>query len=629
MRHYVPSFGKIASMSSHIHNTEQPKTARSRGVLDWIEWAGNKLPDPSILFMLLALTVILLSAVGSAADWSVQPVKPQVVMETQRDAQGNALTDATGTVLQAPKKDAAGNIQIELVESGAPLEVKSLLTADGIYWMFSSMLRNFAQMPALPLIFVAMLGIGLAEKFGFFSALMRWLAFMTPRKLMTPAVVFLGANSSVASDAGYIILPPLAAALFLAVGRHPVAGLAAAFAGVAGGFGAGLFPTGGDGVLTGFAQDAARVIDPNYTVTILHNYYFKIVSAFAVTLGAWYVTDRIVEPRLLRLHGDELQSNETAAMSEMALKSNERKALVSALGVMVIVLGIFAALILPKGMPLHGDGKQTLANGRVLVQQAVDIQPKGTEVAVAAHDVLATDPMLITEKETPGRLVETPGTRWSQVIVPFILIVFLVPGLVYGYMTQQLKSQSDAVDAMYHGIRSIVPVLVILFFLSQFVNYFAYSHLDRMLAYLGGSLLFDANLPIPLLICLFVVVVIFGDFAMSGMLSKFGVLAPIFIPMFMMVGMSPELTTAAYRIGDSVVNIVTTLNSYLLIILAVFQKYRKGVGLGSLIALMIPYSIVLGIIWTGLLLAWYFTGLDLGPQAPLHYLPGSVSTAGD
>jgi aminobenzoyl-glutamate transport protein len=616
-------------MSSHNSTIQVQKTGPTRGVLDWIEWAGNKLPDPSILFMLLALAVILLSAVGSAADWSVQPVKPQVVMETQQDAQGNAVTDAAGIALQVPKKDADGNIQVELVESGAPLEVKSLLTADGIYWMFSSMLRNFAQMPALPLIFVAMLGIGLAEKFGFFSALMRWLAFMTPKKLMTPAVVFLGANSSVASDAGYIILPPLAAALFLAVGRHPVAGLAAAFAGVAGGFGAGLFPTGGDGVLTGFAQDAARVIDPNYSVTILHNYYFKIVSAVAVTLGAWYVTDRIVEPRLLRLHGDELQSNETSAMSEMALKSNERKALVSALGVMVIVLGIFAALILPEGMPLHGDGKQTLANGRVLVQQSVDIQPKGSQIDVAAHDVLTIDPLVITEKETPGRLVETPGTRWSQVIVPFILIVFLIPGLVYGYMTQQLKSQSDAVDAMYHGIRSIVPVLVILFFISQFVNYFAYSHLDRMLAYLGGSMLFDANLPIPLLLCLFVIVVIFGDFAMSGMLSKFGVLAPIFIPMFMMVGMSPELTTAAYRIGDSVVNIVTPLNSYLLIILAVFQKYRKGVGLGSLIALMIPYSIVLGIIWTALLLAWYFTGLDLGPQAPLHYLPGSISTVGD
>ena len=596
-------------------------TNNKRGVLDWIEWAGNKLPEPTILFMLLALTIVILSAVGSAAGWSVQPVKPQVVMEAQLDAQGQQALDASGKVIQVAKKDAQGQMEVTLVKSGDPLEVKSLLTADGIYWMFSSMLRNFAQIPALPLIFVAMLGIGLAEKFGFFSALMRWLAFMTPKRLMTPAVVFIGANSSVASDAGYIILPPLAAALFLAVGRHPVAGLAAAFAGVAGGFGAGFFPTGGDGVLTGFAQDAARVIDPNYSLTILHNFYFKIVSAVVVTLGAWYVTDKIVEPRLMRLHGDELKSSETAAMSDMALKVSERKALLSSLAVMVLLLGLFAALILPKGMPLHGDGQQTLANGRVLVQQAVSINAAGSEVTVAAHDVLTKEPLLITEKESAGRLVETPGTRWSQVIVPIILIVFLIPGLVYGYLTSQLKSQNDAIDALYHGIRSIVPVLVILFFLAQFVNYFAYSHLDRMLAYAGGSLLFDANFPIPVLIVLFVVVVVFGDFAMSGMLSKFGVLAPIFIPMFMMVGMSPELTTAAYRIGDSVVNIVTPLNSYLLIILAVFQKYRKGVGLGSLIALMIPYSVVLGLIWTTLLVLWYFTGLDLGPQAPLHYVP--------
>jgi len=611
-------------MSTTAKPQAEDNKNKKRGVLDWIEWAGNKLPEPSILFMLLALTVVALSAIGSAADWSVQPVKPQIAMEAKIDELGKPALDSSGNTIKIPKIDANGQIQVELVKSGDPLLVKSLLTVDGIYWMFSSMLRNFSNMPALPLIFVAMLGIGAAERFGFFSALMRWLAFMTPKHLMTPAVVFIGANSSVASDAGYIILPPLAAALFLAVGRHPVAGLAAAFAGVAGGFGAGFFPTGGDGVLTGFAQDAARVIDPNYSITILHNFYFKAVSAVVVTLGAWYVTDKIVEPRLIRLHGDELKSKETSAINEMVLKPDERRALLTSLAAMVALLGLFAALILPNGAPLQGVGQQTLANGRVLVQKQVSIKPMGSAVEVEKHDVLISDPLLITENAAPGRLVETPGTRWSQVIVPIILIVFLLPGLIYGYLTNQLRTQGDAIEAMYHGIRSIVPVLVILFFLAQFVNYFAYSHLDRMLAYAGGSLLFDANLPIPLLIVLFVIVVVFGDFTMSGMLSKFGVLAPIFIPMFMMVGMSPELTTAAYRIGDSVVNIVTPLNSYLLIILAVFQKYRAGVGLGSLIALMIPYSIFLGIAWTALLVIWYFTGIDLGPEAPLHFVPGVI-----
>lgn len=597
---------------SNANSASSAAPAR-RSLLDRIEWLGNQLPEPPILFSILAGIVILLSALGAALEWQVQPVKPVVI-----DASASGAGEASGT---PPMPGDSGRQAIELRPSGAPIESRSLLTGDGIYWMFSSMLRNFASMPALPLIFVAMLGIGLAERFGFFSALMRWLAFLTPRRYLTPMVVFLGANSSVASDAGYIILPPLAAALFLAVGRHPVAGLAAAFAGVAGGFGAGLFPTGGDGVLAGFAQDAARVIDPGYTVTILHNFWFKSVSALVVTAAGWYVTDRVVEPRLDRLHPEDRNSGDTRAMADMALKPEERRALHTSLLAMAVLLAGFAALILVPGMPLHGEGKQTLANGRVLVQQAVTIMPADHETSAPTYDVLAREPFTIVEAEVPGRLVETPGPRWSQVIVPIILIVFLFPGLVYAWRTGQLRSQRDFNDAIYHGIRSIVPVLVILFFLAQFVNYLSYSNLDRMLAYAGGSLLFDAALPIGLLIVLFIGVVIAGDFAMSGMLSKFGVLAPIFIPMFMMVGMSPELTTAAYRIGDSVVNIVTPLNSYMLIILAVLQRYRANAGVGTLLALMVPYSVVLGICWTLLLLVFYALGLPLGPGAGLRYVP--------
>jgi len=222
--------------------------ARPRSALDWIEWLGNKLPEPAILFALLALLVVLVSALGSALDWQVQPVRPVVV-----DPPAEATVTAS---------EAAGRPTLALVASGAPIEPRSLLSADGIYWMLSSALRNFTTQPALGLIFVAVLGIGIAEKLGFFAALMRFLAFLTPRRWLTPMVVFIGANSAVASDAGYIILPPLAAALFLAMGRHPVAGLAAAFCGVAGGFGGGVFPAGSDGALAGFAQDAARVLDP-------------------------------------------------------------------------------------------------------------------------------------------------------------------------------------------------------------------------------------------------------------------------------------------------------------------------------------------------------------------------------
>jgi aminobenzoyl-glutamate transport protein len=595
--------------------TSTAPAARSRSILDWIEAIGNRLPEPPLLFAGLTFLVILVSALGHGLSWEVKPVKPVVETVTAPDAAGSPTV--------RPLLDAAGKPVVRLVETGATLAPRSLLTGEGIYWMFSSMLRNFTGMPALGLIFVAMLGIGLAERFGFFNALMRGVAFLTPQRWLTPVIVFVGANSSVASDAGYIILPPLAAALFLAAGRHPVAGLAAAFAGVAGGFGGGLFPTGGDGVLAGFAQDAAHVIDPTYSVTILHNLYFKAASAVVVTLAAWWVTDRVVEPRLMRLAPSEAAPGDASAASDMGLDAREKRALLVSLAAMAAVLAVFAALIFTPGSPLHGPGQPVLANGRAIVHQAV-VVAEPTPAAIAAvppERVLAREPLLVTAAGST-RLAEMPGERWAQIIVPIIFLSFLVPGLVYGRLTGRLTSQKEAIDGLYHGIRSIVPVLAILFFLAQFVNAFAYSNLDRMLAYAGGSLLFEAALPIPVLLVLFVAVVILGDFAMSGMLSKFGVLAPIFIPMFMMVGMSPELTTAAYRIGDSVVNIVTPLNSYLLIILAVLQKYRTGAGLGSLMALMVPYSVALGAIWTLALLGWFALGLPLGPGAPLQVTPG-------
>jgi aminobenzoyl-glutamate transport protein len=580
--------------------------------LDLIEKLGNKLPEPALLFIILSALTIIISAIGSFAGWKVQPVSPKVVM--------TEVVDETGNKKLIPKTNEEGHPLVELEAKGNPIEPRSLLTSEGVYWMLSSMLRNFTTLPALGLIFVAILGIGFAEKFGFFSALMRWVALITPRKLITPVIVLIGANASVASDAGYIILPPLAAALFNAMGRHPVAGLAAAFAGVAGGFGAGFFPTGGDGAIAGFAQDASHIIDPQYSVNILHNLYFKAASALLIMLAGWYVTDRIVEPRLKRQTAeDSLESS--SVISNMKLEDKEKKALIFASASNLIVVGIFLALILIPGMPLYGPGQQTLPDDRVLVRQPISIITEEEKKSVNKEEILSNEPLII--KEAPGKetLVEPPGNRWSQVIVPIIFLAFLVPGMVYGRMTGQLKTQKDFIDGIYNGVKSIVPVLVIAFFMAQFVNYFAYTKLDRMLAYAGGSLLVQASLPVIIMIPLFILLVILGDFAISGMLSKFGVLAPIFIPMFMLIGISPELTTAAYRIGDSVVNIITPLNSYLLIILAVLQKYKREAGIGSLASLMIPYSIVFSIAWTLLLIAWYLSGINLGPAAPLDYLP--------
>ncbi len=597
-------------MSDSSSNVK-PDSARTKGILDFIERVGNALPEPALIFAILAAVVIALSAIGSKLGWQVQPVQPRVVMVDG--------TNQAGEAVKVPKLKADGRPEVELVKIGEPVTPKNLVTSEGLYWMLSSMLRNFTTLPAMGLIFVAMLGIGVAEKFGFFSALMRGLAVATPRKLLTPVIVLIGANSSVASDAGYIILPPLAAALYMAVGRPPIVGVAAAFAGVSGGFGGGFFPSGGDGVLAGFAQDAARVIDPTYTVSIVHNLYFKAGSAIIIMLAGWFVTDKIVEPRLIR-------SGLTGAIdgpqvSDMALKPHEKRALGWSIVAMSGVLAIFAVMIFIPGAPLHGNGQPTLPDGGVIVHHSVTISEPGTVVKVPPHDVLSSKPVVVTENAVKGRLSETPAQRWSHVIVPIIFFAFLIPGMVYGRLTGLMKSQKDFIDGIYHGIRSLTPVLAIAFFMGQFVKYFEYTRLDKMLAYAGGSLLVTADLPVPLLIALFVLMVVVGDFAISGMLSKFGVLAPIFIPMFMMVGKSPELTTAAYRIGDSVVNIITPMNSYLLIILVVLQKYRKEAGLGTLISLMLPYSIVFFVVWTGFLLIWYQLGISLGPDSPVNYVP--------
>lgn len=625
-----------------MSNNSAPAPQGRTGVLDLIERLGNKLPEPALIFVILAAVVIVVAAIGDWAGWKVQPVTPKPVLVEKMDSAGKPVLSAEGKPVMVPKLTASGKPEIVLEKSGAPIEPRSLLTREGIYWALSSMLRNFTALPALGLIFVAMLGIGLAEKFGFFSALMRALAFITPKKLLTPVIVLIGANSSVASDAGYIILPPLAAALYLAVGRHPVAGLAAAFAGVAGGFGAGFFPTGGDGALTGFAQDAARIIDPLYGVNILHNAYFKAGSAIVVMFAGWLVTDLIVEPRLMKrgkpspVQGGDVGGGEAASttLADMALTGAEKRGLAWALLAAAAVLGLFSALIFIPDAPLHGYGQPTLANGRVIVHHVPVVEQKIAEAGktepfpeqaarAPRHDVLAVEPLVVSESQRPrsATLAESPGDRWSHVIVPIILFAFLIPGMVYGWSTGTLRTQKDFIDGIYHGIKSIVPVLAIAFFMGQFVAYFAYTGLDRMLAYSGGSLLVSADLPVPVLMVLFILVVVFGDFALSGMLSKFGVMAPIFIPMFMMVGMSPELTTAAYRIGDSVVNIITPLNSYLLIILVVLQKYQKNAGLGSLIALMLPYSVIFFIAWTGFLLLWYMTGQPIGPDSPLFFTP--------
>ncbi|MFN0132997.1 MAG: AbgT family transporter [Phycisphaerales bacterium] len=571
--------------------------AFSARLLDSVEWVGNRIPEPAVLFAIFAATVVVVAAIGDAAGWRVQPVRPAVRLVERLDPAGKPILDAKGQPEMVPQRDASGRPEIVLKDSGDPIAPRTLLTSDGIYWMLSSMIRNFTHLPALGLIFVSILGIGAAEKFGLFGAAMRFLALISPRRLLTPIIIMVGANSSIASDAGYIILPPLAAALYAAMGRSPVAGLAAAFSGVAGGFCAGFSLNASDTFMAGQATQAAHILDAARDVVPTANWTFKAASVIVLMLAGWFVTDRIVEPRLLRqAHGDNTPNHEPASL---ALKPAEKKGLVVAGLVMLAVTGLFVAMMRIPGWPLYGTGQPTLAGGLMLYE--------GPASAASGQGTL--------------RAIERAGPRWSHVIVPMMFFVFLLPGMAYGRVVGTLRSQKDFIEGLYAGVRSVVPVLVIAFFLGQFVEYFKYTQLDRMLAYAGGQLLVTADLPIPILIAAFVFLVVLGDFAMSGLMSKFAVMAPIFVPMFMFVGISPELMMASYRIGDSVVNVITPLNSYALIVLALLQKYKPGAGLGTQIALMLPYSVVYFIAWTGFLLLWYFMGFDLGPGGPLNYTP--------
>lgn len=515
--------------------------------LDFIERVGNRFPEPVLIFAGLAVVAIALSAVGAALGWHVQPV--------------------------TPKLDAQNKITL-VAREGGPIFVQSLTTIEGVYWMLANMVRNFTSFPPLGLIITCMLGIGVAERVGMFATLMRFLAMLTPRKLLTPMIIFLGCNASIASDAGYLILPPLAAALFYAVGRHPLAGAGAAFAGVAGGFGAGFFVTGADTVLAGFATAAGRGIDPTVNVLATTNWYFKAASVFVLTAAGWAVTDLFIEKRLRRSSPVNTAEQPTELV---APTPTEKRALGVSLLVMLAFIGLYIAMVKLPGWPLYGDG-----------------QP------------LPTD---------------RPSARWSQVLVPMMFFIFLAPGLTYGFMTGKLRTQQSVCDAFYSSVRTLAPVIAMAFFAAQFLAYFQYSNLDKLMAYGGGKLLVRLDLPTPVLLVVFILTIILADFAMSSMTAKFAVLAPIVIPMFMMTGVSPDLTTAGYRIGDSVVNIITPLNTYMPIVLLVIQKYRTGAGVGSLISLMIPYSLVFGIVWIAFFLLWYFAGLNLGPDAGLLYTP--------
>ncbi|TVQ76156.1 MAG: AbgT family transporter [Phycisphaeraceae bacterium] len=519
--------------------------------LGFVEWLGNLLPHPVTLFALFALLVVVLSVLGS---W-------------------------LGLSVENPRPDA---------EPGDVFTVTNLLSGDGVRWMSTSLVTNFTGFVPLGTVLVALLGVGVAERAGLLSAGIRAMVLSAPPKLVVPVVVFAGVLSNTASEMGYVVLIPLAMVIFHSLGRHPLAGMAAAFAGVSGGYSANLFVGTVDPLLAGITQEAAQIYDPSYEVHPAVNWYFMVASTFLITMLGWFVTARIVEPRLGRY--DPEQADDTVEKNpsiEPVSPLEIRGLLWAGASVVVVLMGIFVVAG-PRWLPW------------------LDFLPGWGVLRDPSPDVEGPDsfrPLL-------------------QSIVTLILVFFILPGIVYGRVVGTIRNDRDVIDAMAGAMRSMGLYIVLVFFAAQFVAFFGHSGLGQILAVLGADLITALKLDNPLVFLPFILMCCFVNLMLGSASAQWAVTAPIFVPMLMQVGYSPEVTQAAYRIGDSTTNIITPMMSYFGLILAVAVRYQRNLGIGTMISTMLPYSIFFLIGWVALFYLWVFVlGLPVGPGAPTHY-PG-------
>lgn len=448
--------------------------------------------------------------------------------------------------------------------------VQSLLSLQGIRWMFTSAIDNFINFAPLGPVLTVMLGIGIAERTGFISIGLRALVSAVPPSLITCTLVFAGVMSSMVADAGYIVLTPLGAMLFAGIGRHPLAGLAASYAGVSGGYSANLFITGLDPLLARLTDQAAKTIDVNYTVNALSNYYFMIASVFLITIVGTLVTTKIVEPMLGKwdpsLAEDELPSAENVTDKE---KYAFKMAVFAGIGVAILI----ALLAVVPGSPL----RDSVAEGAP---------------AISALNTFFTS------------------------IEVLVSLLFIIPGIVYGVILKKIKSDKDVAKMASDTMSSMGAYIVLAFIAGQFVAYFNWTNMGAITAVKGAGLLEGMGLTgVPLLLSFLVVAASMNMFVGSAS-AKWAFMAPIFVPMLMLMGFSPELTQVAYRVGDSVTNIITPLMPYLPIIIVFAQRYDRKAGLGTLISAMFPYSVAFFFSWMIMLVIWYVAAFPLGPGAP-------------
>lgn len=498
-------------------------------VLEWIERAGNRLPDPAMLFVVLLALVWVLSALLAPVSFS--EIDPR---------------------------------------TGAALEVRNQLSGPALAGFFANMVTTFTSFHPLGVVLVALLGVGVAERSGLIHTALRAILSVTPDRLLTPLVLLAGILSHTAADAGYVLVIPLGGVMFYAAGRHPLAGIAAAFAGVSGGFSASFIPTSLDPLLQGLTQSAAQIIDPEKTVNPLCNWYFTSASCLVIIAAGWWVTEKIIEPRLRSV---PVEAGDDAPDHGGHPTPREWRALWIALGSVVVATVALVVLCLPATSALRApDGALTAAEAPLM-----------------------------------------------KSIVPLIFLFFLLPGVVYGCAAGTVKSHRDVIKGMADTMGTMGYYIVLAFFASLFIAAFTQSNLGALLALKGAVWLQSLGLPPQVTIIGIVLLAGTVNLLIGSASAKWALLAPIFVPMLMQLGISPELTQAAYRIGDSCTNIITPLLPYFPLVVVFCQRYVKTTGIGTLVSLMLPYSLAFLIVWVGLLLGSWALGIPLGLQAGYGY----------
>lgn len=535
--------------------TSTDKNAMQR-FLDVVEKVGNKVPHPAVIFVGLLIAVVLASHLLHLTGTSVEY---EVLVPAEREVEAEPFFSLQYQQPQSPYGyygiDAA-KVTVETRTASA----NSLLTTEGIRFMYTSVIPSFMGFTAVGLIIVAMLGVGVAEESGLIKALIRKLVAVAPPFLVTYILVLVGILSSIAADAGYLVLIPLAGAAYLSVGRHPIAGIAVGFAAVAGAFTVNMLVKPLDAILVEFTNDAIALGGSSVEIGLLSNIWFSIASVIFLTFLITFISQRIIEPRLGAFKGERPDQESSK------LAPNEYRGLLWAGLALLFVLGLFALLTLPPGAPLR-------------------------------------DP------ETGALIGNTP---FMSGLIAAITIVFLASGVGYGLGAGTLKGLGDIIKAMEKATANLGSLIFLLFIIAQFIAYFNYSNMATLLAVSLADILKTSNIGPLWLLLGFIVVVAILDLLITGAIAKWALFAPIFIPLLMRLDVEPSAVLAAYRVADSPINMITPLNAYFALVVVFCQKYDKGAGVGTVVALMLPYVAIMLVLWTALFVVWHLLGLPWG-----------------